>query len=158
MQHDDHVGALRQRLAIAGHLIAPVTVVAVVLEDVQAKAVGQVDGVVGTVVVDEDADVDEAGQFSYGDFESLFRIVGGHDDRHALAVNHGSGLGLVYPRCSVISASRCLPWLRNTKPQATLRTQGSKFNHRGHGGHRANHFMPSRIDPTIPPTTPPSTV
>src|SRR5439155_11917644 len=59
MQHDDHVGALGESLAVAGHLVASVAVVAIVLEDVQAKAAAQVDGLVGTVVVDEDADVDE---------------------------------------------------------------------------------------------------
>ena len=58
------------------------------LKDVQAEAAGKVDGVVGAVVINQNADVDEVGQFSDRDFESLLRIVGGHDDRDALAVDH----------------------------------------------------------------------
>jgi len=66
-----------------------------VLEDQQAELAGEIDSVVGTVVVDQDADVDQVGQLSDGDLEGLLRIVGGHDDRDALAVDHGEELGCV---------------------------------------------------------------
>ena len=61
------------------------------LEDVQAQALGEIDRGVGTVVVDEDADVDQIGEFADRDFERLLRVVSGHDDRDALAVDHSSG-------------------------------------------------------------------
>ena len=64
MQHDDDVGAGGQGFAIAGLLVAPVAVVAVVLEDVQAQAAGEINGAVGAVIIDQDADVDQFGQFA----------------------------------------------------------------------------------------------
>ena len=88
MKHDDDVGAGGQSLAIAGLLVASVAVVAVVLEDIQAQLPGEIDGVVGTVVVHQNADVDQVGQFSHRDLQSFLRVVSGHDDRDALAVDH----------------------------------------------------------------------
>jgi hypothetical protein len=60
----------------------------VVLEDVQTEAVGEIYGLVGTAIVHKYADVNEVGQLPDCDLQSLFRIVGGHDDRDALSVNH----------------------------------------------------------------------
>jgi hypothetical protein len=96
VQHDDDVCARVQRLAIAGHLIAAVTVVTVVLEDEQAEFARDIDGLVAAVVVDEDADIDEFRQFTYRDLQGLLRIVGGHDDRDALAVDHWESDFIVY--------------------------------------------------------------
>ena len=48
VQHDHDVGAGGQSLAIAGLLIASVTVVAIVLEDVKAETRGDFDGMVAS--------------------------------------------------------------------------------------------------------------
>ena len=88
MQHDDDVGAGGQCLAIAGLLVAAVAIVAVVLEDEETKTAGEFDGVVGAAIIHKNADVDQVGHFSDRGLESFLRIVGGHDDRDALAVNH----------------------------------------------------------------------
>ena len=52
------------------------------------QLVAEIYGVVGTVIVDQDADVDQARQFIDGDLQSLLRVVSGHDDRDALPVDH----------------------------------------------------------------------
>src|SRR5579863_9510751 len=88
VQHDDYVRAGRQRLAIARLLVAAIAVVAVMLKDLQAETVCQIDGAVGTVVVDQDADVDQVGQIGHRGFKSHLRVVGGHDDRDSFAVDH----------------------------------------------------------------------
>ena len=101
VEHDDDIGASGQSFAVAGLLVASVAVVAVVLKDEEAEAAAEIDGMVGTVIVDQDADVDQARQFIDGDLQSLLRIVGGHDDRDALAVDHFAKkrreLRVVYP-------------------------------------------------------------
>src|SRR5579862_8269660 len=81
MNHDDDVGASGQSFAITGLLVAAVTIIAIVLEDVQTETAGNIDGLIGTAVIDQDADVNEFGKFSDGRFESLLRVVSGHDDR-----------------------------------------------------------------------------
>jgi hypothetical protein len=52
------------------------------------QLVAEIYGVVGTVIVHQDADIDEARQFIDGDLQSLLRVVSGHDDRDALPVDH----------------------------------------------------------------------
>ncbi len=89
MQHDDDVRTGGQGLAIAGLLVAPITIIAVVLEDDQSEAACDVHCLVRAVVVDENADVHQIGQLSHGDLEGLLRVISGHNDRDALAVDHG---------------------------------------------------------------------
>jgi hypothetical protein len=55
---------------------------------VQAQAVGEINRLVGAVVVDQNADVYEVRQFSHRGFESLFRVVGRHYNRNVFAVDH----------------------------------------------------------------------
>src|SRR5579863_6182237 len=88
MKHDDDIGAGGQGFAIAGLLVASVAVVAVVLENVEAETAGQVDGVVAAVVVHQDTDIHQVGNFFHRGLESLRRVVRGHDDCDAFAVNH----------------------------------------------------------------------
>jgi hypothetical protein len=88
MKHDDNVGAGVQSFAIAGLLIASVAVVAVVLEDVQAKAMRDIHGLIGAVVVNQNADVHQVGQFPHCSLKSLLRVVSGHNDCDAFAVDH----------------------------------------------------------------------
>jgi len=88
MKHDDHVSAFGQSFAVAGLLIAAVTVVAIVLEDLQAEAACEIDGAVGAVVIDKNADIHEIRQSACRDLESFLRVIGGHDDRDAFAVDH----------------------------------------------------------------------
>ena len=64
MKHDHDVGSRGQGFAIAGLLVASVAVVAVVLEDIEAEAPAEINGVVGTVIVNQDADIDELGSSS----------------------------------------------------------------------------------------------
>ena len=91
--------------AIAGLLVASVPVVAIVLENEQAQAAGEIDGLIAAVVVDQNADVDQIGQFSDGDLERLLRVVGGHDDRDAFAVDHGARMMRVTDSLPEISGS-----------------------------------------------------
>src|SRR6202140_3503 len=51
VEHDDDVGARREGLAVAGLLVASVAIIAVVLEDVQAKAAGKIHSLVGAGIV-----------------------------------------------------------------------------------------------------------
>src|ERR1700722_4818735 len=91
MEHDDNVRAGGQSLTVAGLLVTSVAIVAVMLEHVQTQAARQIDSVVGTVIVHQDAHVDKIGQFSHGGLESLLRVVSGHGNRDALGVNHFVG-------------------------------------------------------------------
>src|SRR5215467_44403 len=89
MNHDHHVSTSSQGFAIAGLLIASVTVVAVVKEDLQAEAPGKFNRLIAAAIVDQDANIDEFGQFFYSRYEGFLRVVGGHNDRNTFAVNHG---------------------------------------------------------------------
>src|SRR5581483_2020532 len=88
VKHDDHVGSRGKSGPRTGVLVASIAVVASMSVDFQAKALGQFYGFVGTVVVDQDATVHQLGDFTDGGFQSLLRVVGGHDHRYALAVDH----------------------------------------------------------------------
>jgi len=46
-------------------------------ERLQAQPVCDFDGAIGTVIVDEDADVDQFGQLPHRGFQRLFRVVRG---------------------------------------------------------------------------------
>ena len=76
MHHDDHVGAFGEGLAIAGLLVAAVAVVAVVHEHAQAEAARDLDGSIGTVVIHQDADVNQLGELADGDGVKMG--AGGH--------------------------------------------------------------------------------
>ncbi len=111
MEHDDNVGARGQGFAITGLLIAAITVVAVVLEDLQAEAARQVNGLVGAVVIHQNADIDQLGKFSDGGLERFLRVVGGHYDRDALAVDHGSKItagNSMIPESAALAATMCI--------------------------------------------------
>jgi hypothetical protein len=58
------------------------------LEDTQTQAIGQRDCSIGTVVVNQDAEIHEVGQFARGGRKRLLRVIGGHYNRNAFAVNH----------------------------------------------------------------------
>jgi hypothetical protein len=58
---------------------------------------GDFDGTIGAVIVYENADVNQVGQFPDGCFQRLFRVVSGKHDGNAFAVNH-----------AVISSKGCL--------------------------------------------------
>ena len=58
------------------------------LEDKKTQAMSDIDGLIPAVIVHENADIDKFGQFPHRRFECLLRVVCGHDDRDALAVNH----------------------------------------------------------------------
>src|SRR5208337_2138922 len=88
MNHDDHVGAGGQSFAVASLLIAAVTVVAVVDEGRQAQPTRDFDSAIGTVVVDENADIDQVGQFPYRSFQRPFRIECREHHGNAFAVDH----------------------------------------------------------------------
>src|SRR5579859_6469932 len=96
MDHNDDVGSFCKGLAIARHLVAAVAVVAVVLENLKTQAVTKSGRVVMTVIVDQNTNVDEVGKFGNRGLQRLLRVVGGHDDRDAFAVDHGGSV-LVYP-------------------------------------------------------------
>jgi hypothetical protein len=40
------------------------------------------------VVVDQNADIDQVGQFPHGRFQRLFRVISGQHDGNAFAVDH----------------------------------------------------------------------
>ena len=91
MEHDDDVGAVFQRLDIAGFLVAAVAPVLNVDDHLEAELARDVDGFVTTDVVDEDHPIDDAvGQVAVGLFEGLCRVVGRHDHHDALLVRHSS--------------------------------------------------------------------
>jgi len=50
--------------------------------------VSDFDSAIGTVVVDENANIDQVGQFPYRRFQRLFRVVSGKHDGNAFAVDH----------------------------------------------------------------------
>src|SRR5207248_9974718 len=85
-------GARRERLAIAGLLVASVAVIANVYEGLQAQAVRHLHGQVSAQVIYQDLDVDRITQFRDGALERLLRVVSGHDDRDPLALDHGDNL------------------------------------------------------------------
>ncbi len=88
VDHDDNIGAGGQSFPVAGLLIAAITVVAVVDEGLQAEAVRDFEGAIGTVIVDENADIDQVGQFPYRRFQRFFRVVSGEHHGNAFAVDH----------------------------------------------------------------------
>ena len=65
------------------------------LENEQAQAASHVDRMVGAVVIDQDADVHQLGEFSYRGLEGFLRVVGGHDDGNAFSINHSCLIILV---------------------------------------------------------------
>src|SRR5215469_14674046 len=89
MQHDDHVRARRQSLAVASLLIASVPIVAVMPEDIESQPPSQFDGLIAAVIVHKNADVDQRWKFRHRGFERLLRVICGHDDRYSFAVEHG---------------------------------------------------------------------
>jgi hypothetical protein len=59
-------------------------------EDLQTEKVRDLYGLIGALVVDQDFDVCHFGKLADSLLERLRRIVGGHDDRDALPVNHSA--------------------------------------------------------------------
>ena len=59
MEHDDDVGAGRERRVVAGLLVAAVAEVLAVDDDVEPELPGDLDGLVAGHVVDEDDVVDQ---------------------------------------------------------------------------------------------------
>src|SRR5579862_9685915 len=57
-----------------------------------------------TVIINEDADIYEIGQFRDCDLERLCRIVGRHDDRDSFPVNHVGFAFISLPERSLIIA------------------------------------------------------
>jgi hypothetical protein len=57
MEHDNYVGARGQRLPVAGLLIAAVTVIAVVLKNLQPQPSREIYGAIGASIVHQNADV-----------------------------------------------------------------------------------------------------
>jgi hypothetical protein len=57
-------------------------------EDLQAQFLGDSHGFIGAVVIYENFDVRDVGDFADGFLERLLRVIGGHDYDDALAVNH----------------------------------------------------------------------
>ena len=90
MDHDHDVGAGGEGFAIAGLLIAAVSVVGIVDEGLHAEAAGKRGGLVFAGVVDKDLDIDDVGEFAHGLFQGLFGVVCRHDDRDSFSVDHGS--------------------------------------------------------------------
>ena len=88
MHHDHDVGAGRERFAIAGLLVAPIAVVGVVDKGLHAERPRKLGGLVLAGVVNQDFDVDHVGEFAHGLFKGFLGVVGRHDDRDSLAVNH----------------------------------------------------------------------
>jgi hypothetical protein len=70
--------------------------------DVQTEAVGQFNCFVGAVVVHQNADVHQVGDFPDRGLQGLLRVVSGHNYGDALAINHVM---------SGLQSSRCLPYL-----------------------------------------------
>ena len=56
------------------------------------------------MIVDQDADIHQLGKFPHGGIQRFFRVVGGHHDGYAFAVNHASFLNLL-TRCLNNNAS-----------------------------------------------------
>src|ERR1019366_3132550 len=77
MDHDDDVGAGGQCFAVAGLLIAAIAVVAVVDKRLQTEPVRDFESAIGTVVVDQNADIDQVGQVPNRRFQRLLRVVRG---------------------------------------------------------------------------------
>src|SRR6202044_4044062 len=88
MKHDDHIRARRQSLAITGLLVAAITVIAVMLKNLQAKPARQINGTIGTAVVHQNANIYEIRKFAHRDRERFLRVVSGHNDRNAFTINH----------------------------------------------------------------------
>ncbi len=57
-------------------------------EELQSELVRDFDGAIGTMIVDENADIDQVGQFPYRRFQRLLRVVSGEHDGNAFAVDH----------------------------------------------------------------------
>src|SRR5690242_19984993 len=88
VHHDDHIGARVQSFAVAGLLVAPVSVIAVVDVGVETQAVRDLQRLVSAVVIHQNADVHQVGQFTDGLLQGLLRVVRGQHHTDALAVDH----------------------------------------------------------------------
>jgi hypothetical protein len=91
--HARDVGALLDRPPVAGHDRRPDTAVALVLQhlDASIRTRGQARALERPIlrgVVDDVDAVDEVGNAGQGLREQLGLVVGGHHDRHALALQH----------------------------------------------------------------------
>jgi len=81
VEHHHDVGVVLQRPEVTRLLIATVAHVVRVPDDLQRQRAGDLDGVVGRLVVDEDDVVDPAGgDGAVGPLERLARVVRRHDD------------------------------------------------------------------------------
>ena len=88
MHHDDHVSARGQGLAIAGLLVASVAIVLVMHKELQSQSLGNFHGAVGAVIVHQNADVHQFGQFRDGRCQGLLRVIRGQHDGDTFPVDH----------------------------------------------------------------------
>ncbi len=89
MDHNHDVSARGKSLAVAGLLIAAISVIGVVDEGLHTQLPGERGGLVLAGIVDENLDVHNIGQFPHCLFQGLFGVVGRHHDRNPLSVDHG---------------------------------------------------------------------
>ena len=103
MQHDDDVGASPQRLHVAGLLIAPVSPVPLVLDDMDGQIVGNADRVVlGLVVHDDQVVGDRPIDLRNRLADGLRGVVCRHHDADPLSRDHAlsrvAGAAAAVPR------------------------------------------------------------
>ena len=88
MYHDHNVSAFRQCFRIAGLLVAPITVIAIVHKVHQAQFTGNFHSTISARVVNEDADVNDLRQLVHGLLQRFFGVIGRHDNGDAFSVKH----------------------------------------------------------------------
>ena len=88
MHHDDHVCARGQGLAVAGLLVAAVSVILVVHKKLQAQLLGDLDRAVGTVIVHQNADIHQFGQLRHGRGQGLLRVICRQHHGNAFPIDH----------------------------------------------------------------------
>jgi len=84
MDHHDHVGSARQRLGVAGLLVAAIAQVLFVNRDREAETPRYGDGAVGALIVNQDTFVHGVGEFADGGFERRFGVVSRHYPRQCV--------------------------------------------------------------------------
>jgi hypothetical protein len=96
MDHHDVVGTEFQGQLVAGLLVAAVTLVLLVDDDLQAHAAGDIGGGVAAAIVDEDDLIDDSRRdVGDGPLQRGGCVISGHD-RHHLAFGRAIDVGLEF--------------------------------------------------------------
>src|ERR1700723_1493544 len=88
MDHDNDIGTCFEGFSIAGLLVAAIAVVGIMDKGLDSKLVGEERGVVAAGVVDENLDINAAGQTLHSLLQRSLSVVGRHDDRYAFSIDH----------------------------------------------------------------------